>query len=157
MSIMFGRIRGQFHLPVSSFNLTPVIDIVFLLIVFFLVVCRFIGAENYPVRVPDRCHFAQQAASTARAVTVSVTKTNSGETIFAVGAEQINAANQTALVEALAAALDHRLKELPAEKREVILRIDRDISFDRAKYALAAASVSKASSLRLATFKEARE
>ena len=33
----------------ASFNMTPIIDIVFLLIIFFLVVCRFIEAENFPV------------------------------------------------------------------------------------------------------------
>ena len=42
------------HPNSGSFNLTPVIDIVFLLILFFLVVCQFIEAENFPVNVPEK-------------------------------------------------------------------------------------------------------
>ena len=41
-------------------SITPMIDVVFLLIIFFLVVCKFIEAENFPVEIPDNCQFAQK-------------------------------------------------------------------------------------------------
>ncbi len=55
------RTTVQFRSPDRSgtFNMTPIIDIVFLLIIFFLVVCQFIEAENFPVAVPDGCEFTQ--------------------------------------------------------------------------------------------------
>ena len=64
-------IAGQFHNPNKSpsFNMTPIIDIVFLLIIFFLVVCQFIEAENFPVTVPDDCEFAQSDSEPGGQVT----------------------------------------------------------------------------------------
>ena len=35
-----------------KFNMTPIIDIVFLLIIFLIVVCQGIDAENFDVAVP---------------------------------------------------------------------------------------------------------
>ena len=36
-----------------TFNMTPVIDIVFLLIIFFVFTFRYITAENFTIIVPD--------------------------------------------------------------------------------------------------------
>ena len=43
---MFSEVFNQFNNTEKSgsFNMTPIIDIVFLLIIFFLVVCQFIEA-----------------------------------------------------------------------------------------------------------------
>ena len=64
---------GQFHSreESGSFNMTPIIDIVFLLIIFFLVVCQFIEAENFPVAVPDGCEFAQSEFEPGEQVTTN--------------------------------------------------------------------------------------
>ena len=50
--------------------------------------------------------------------------------------------------------LDKHLLGLPEDERVVVLRIDRDISYADAQYALAAAAESSASRLRLATLAE---
>ena len=39
----------------SQFNMTPMIDVVFLLIIFFMLVCQFITQENYQLVIPDDC------------------------------------------------------------------------------------------------------
>lgn len=140
--------------------MTPIIDIVFLLIIFFLVVCRFIEAENFPVTVPHGCRFADKSNEPGTAsATVTVMKTTEGGSDFAVGAEKISASDyadtsQTHhIVERLAHLIDFRLSDLPTDNRVVTLRIDADICFDRAQYALAGAAASSATDIQLAVLK----
>ena len=70
-----------------KFNLTPIIDIVFLLIIFLVVVCRQIDAENFEISLPDKCQFAQaQADNSTGLITITVTRDSGGKyIIFAVG------------------------------------------------------------------------
>ena len=44
----------------ESFDMTPIIDVVFLLIIFFMLVCQFIAAEQFQVEVPDQISSAQK-------------------------------------------------------------------------------------------------
>lgn len=160
---MPSRITEQRGRTVQSFNMTPIIDIVFLLIIFFLVVCRFIEAENFPVTVPHGCRFADKTTESGTAsATVTVMKTTEGGSDFAVGAEKIPASDyadtsQTQhIVERLARLIDIRLNDLPADNRVVTLRIDADICFDRTQYALAGAAASSATDIQLAVLKNNR-
>ena len=151
---MPSRITGQFDSGVRSFNMTPIIDIVFLLIIFFLVVCQFIEAENFPVTVPDDCQFARSDPEPgAQVTTVTVMKTTEDETGFAVGSEKISVSGYADIVEKLAKLIDVRLKDLPPERRVVTLRIDKDIYFAEAQYALAAVAASSATDIQLAALK----
>ena len=142
----------------SGLNLTPVIDIVFLLIIFFLVVCQFIEAENFPVSVPDECRFAQSEPEAAAAVTtVTVMRTSDDGVGFAVGSERISASSDgDSLVETLTQLIDIRLSHLPAKGRLVTLRIDKDICFAQAQYALAGIAASSATEIKLAALKNRR-
>ena len=141
----------------GSFNMTPIIDIVFLLIIFFLVVCKFIEAENFPVNVPDNCNYAQSATeSQSGLTTVTVMKTGDEEVGFAVGSQRVTASSRLALVEELADLIDVRLKDSPAGRKIVTLRIDKDIYFSQAQYALAAIAASSATDVQLATMKQKR-
>jgi len=140
-----------------SFNMTPIIDIVFLLIIFFLVVCQFIEAENFPVTVPDGCEFAQSDSEPgAQVTTVTVMKTTGEKIDFAVGSEKITASSYADIVEGLARLIDIRLRNLPPERRVVTLRVDKDICFGEAQYALAAVAQSSATDIQLATLKDKR-
>ena len=139
----------------QSFNMTPIIDIVFLLIIFFLVVCQFIEAENFPVSVPDECRFAESDLERkGQVTTVTAIRTTGERTDFAVGAEKIAGANYADIVEKLTELIDVRLKDLPAENRVVILRIDRDVPFYQAQYALAGVAASCARDIQLAVLKD---
>jgi biopolymer transport protein ExbD len=139
----------------GSFNMTAVIDIVFLLIIFFLVVCQFIEAENYPVAVPDGCQFAQDDARPgARLTTVTVMRTIEGASEFAVGSQKVSTSSYANTAEKLAELIDVRLKDLPPDRRVVTLRIDRDVSFAEAQYALAGIAASTATDIRLAVIKD---
>jgi biopolymer transport protein ExbD len=140
-----------------SFNVTPIIDIVFLLIIFFLVVCQFIEAENFPVDVPEGCEFAQNDVDeAAHLTTVTVMKGDEGGSEFAVGSEKVSVAGYSELVERLAGLIDARLEDLPAERRIVTLRVDKDICFGEAQYALAGIAASRAAEIQLAALKEER-
>ena len=175
---MFFESRGQFDSgkkcaaslfqpgtrPVETgFNMTPIIDIVFLLIIFFLVVCRFIEAENFPVTVPDECRFAADLsdAQTAHAA-VTVMKTPEGRVVFAVGSEKITDLagaldiRMARVVFQMGRLIDGRLKNLPVEQRVVTLRVDKDIDFQHAQYALAGIAASSARDIQLAAFKHTR-
>ncbi|MHC4365903.1 MAG: ExbD/TolR family protein [Planctomycetota bacterium] len=140
-----------------SFNMTAVIDIVFLLMIFFLVVCQFIEAENFPVAVPDGCKFAQSELEPGGQVTtVTVIKTVEGASEFAVGPEKITESGNVNIVDELAELIDVRLKDLPADNRVVTLRIDRSVCFAEAQHALAAVAESTATDIKLAAFKDKR-
>jgi len=75
----------------NCFNMTPIIDIVFLLIIFFLVVCQFIEAENFPVVVPDNCDNAVPAGPTRPQMTTVTVTTIPGSDVclYAVGSTVI--------------------------------------------------------------------
>ena len=154
------KIPDRSNSGVQSFNMTPIIDIVFLLIIFFLVVCQFIEAENFPVTVPDDCRFAQSDTDPGTQVTtVTVMKTTEDDVAFAVGSEKVSAAaypDLIGLADKLAQLIDARLRDLPPEHRIVTLRIDKDICFADAQYALAAVAASSATDIQLAAIKEKR-
>ncbi len=135
--------------------MTGLIDIVFLLIIFFLVVSRFIEAENFDVVVPDGCDFAQSGVEASNPVTtVTVLENDEGKIDFAVNAEKIVASDYGNLVQKLAEMIDDRLADLPCDNRIVTLRIDKDICFSHAQYALAGIAVSSATDIRLAALKD---
>lgn len=152
--MLLSKVRSRFAGDTASFNMTPVIDIVFQLIIFFALVCRFIEAENFEVTVPDSCKFAQkQAQVDAGAATVTVMKTSQGRVEFAVGAEKVSSDFET-MPQKLAQLIDSRMKDMPADERFVTLRVDKTIGFGDAQYALAGIAQSSATEIRLAALKD---
>jgi biopolymer transport protein ExbD len=141
--------------PATSFNMTPVIDIVFQLIIFFALVFKFIEAENFPVVVPDNCQFAQAPLdSQSAATTVTVIKNDGATSDFAVGSEKVAVSNYREVPAKLADLLDQRLKQLPSNNKTVTLRIDKDVPYSQAQFALAGIAKSNANDIRLAVIKE---
>jgi len=143
---------------VEQVNMTPIIDIVFLLIIFFMMVCQFIVAENFQINVPDNCKFAQPKQDQSEEfVTVSIlTSDDTGEPVYAVGAELIAANSPEQVVNALSKAVDARLESLPADNRIICVRADRDVIYRFAQYALAGIARSSATDIQLAALREQR-
>jgi biopolymer transport protein ExbD len=81
-------------------------------------------------------------------------KNDAGISDFAVGAQIAAGADYEEITKKLAILIDSRLKDLPADKRIVTLRIDKDVSYAEAQYALAAIAKSTATDIRLAAFKD---
>ena len=152
---MFLDTRSRFKSDVGSFNMTPIIDIVFLLIIFFLVVCQLIEAENFPVAVPQSCDFAKDnIESQAGDITVTVMKNADDIVDFAVGSEKIPVSNGNSIAQRLAELIDTRLKSMPTSHKVVNLRVDKDICFDKTQYALAGIALSSATNVKLAVIRD---
>ena len=138
----------------QAFNITPIIDIVFLLIIFFLVVCQFVEAENFPVTVPDQCDAAGASVEPGRQpITVTVMKNSAGRISYAVGPDVLSPpADRSAarLTDALKDMIDRSLSNRPQDRRIVTLRVDKDIAYGRAQHALAAIANSTATDVQLA-------
>lgn len=154
--MLLSKVRSRFAGDTASFNMTPVIDIVFQLIIFFALVCKFIEAENFEVAVPDRCKFAQkQEQVDTGAITITVMKTAENNVEFAVGAEKISS-DFEAMPRKLAQLIDSRMKDVPANERLITLRVDKNVSYDQAQYALAGIAASSAVDIKLAVLKGSR-
>ena len=153
---MLIKTDSRFTREPAGFNMTPIIDVVFLLIIFFMLICQFIVAENFPVDVPDNCTFAQNNSETGpQLTTVTVMKTQADSSVtFAVGSEKITAKNSDLLVDRLAEAIDSQLENMPASEKLVCLRIDKEVCYADSQYALAAIANSSATKIQLAALKE---
>lgn len=136
----------------EGFNMTPIIDVVFLLIIFFMLVCQFIVAENYDVTVPDEISSAHDERAEEKPTTVTVMLEENGQVAYAVGSERFDS-NTKGLSEAIAERIDAQLGELTAEKRTVSLRIDKDVDYRHSQYALAGISKSIATKIKMAVTK----
>jgi biopolymer transport protein ExbD len=142
--------------PMTSFNMTPVIDIVFLLIIFFALVFKFIEAENFPVTVPDSCGFAQNQVEQTAPTTITVIKGDSGMSDFAVGSDKVLAANYNEIPSKLADLINKRLTTITNDKT-ITLRIDKNVPYSQAQFALAGIAKSSATDIRLAVIKEQQQ
>ena len=138
-----------------AFNMTPIIDVVFLLIIFFMLVCQFIVSENFEVTVPDKITAAKHpAAQTEQLTTVTVLLDEEGKVNYAVGANILPDLKPQNISFAIAAEIDTQLATLPKEKRVVSLRSDKQVLFKDTKYALAGISQSTATDIKWAAIKQ---
>jgi biopolymer transport protein ExbD len=145
------RYRGT----VQTLNVIPFVDILFLLIVFFSLMGQILETEAPAVLLPDGCDFAvAEDQMGSQVATVTLTRNEQGRSDFAVGAEKVTGADYEEISGRLAGLIDSCLKDLPADKRIVTLRIDKDIPYAEAQYALAAVAKSTATDIRLAALKE---
>ena len=136
-------------------NLTPIIDIVFLLIIFFMIVCSFIAAENFDVTVPDKISTAQHVdLDGPKSTTVSVMIEEDGGIAYAVGAKKMTATGGDDLSGEIAEAIDQQLESLDEDEKIVSLRIDKDVPYRCSQHALAAVSRSSATDIMLAVIKD---
>lgn len=134
----------------AEFNMTGVIDVVFLLIIFFMLVCQFIVAENFEVAVPDQIDKAQSFDSRSEQMTtVTVFYNEDGLVEYAVGAEKVGVKSGFDISEMISEKIDIQLNNLKPEERAVCLRIDKDICYEDSQYALAGISLSSAREIKL--------
>jgi len=134
----------------DRFNMTPVIDIVFLLIIFFMIVCQFIVAENFQVDVPNDISSAQRSQQDdQKTTTVTVMADEKGQIAYAVGSQIIALSAKETVEDQITAEIDIQLTNLPEQKRVVALRIDKDIPFKDSRSALAGIAQSTATDIKL--------
>jgi biopolymer transport protein ExbD len=134
-------------------NVIPFVDILFLLIIFFILASRFAASEAFTVQVPDAIEQARVAKTSEGSATITL-MSSSGVTTCAIGSEVIPSLDKTVLVEKLSSALDQRLEFFPPDKRIVALRIDKHVPYKDTQYILAAVARSKASAVHLVAIRE---
>lgn len=141
------------HLPLSSrtqigFDMTPIIDVVFLLIIFFMLVCQFSASEYVEAQLPDKIASASPAGEPSESAAVSITFL--GEDIrYAVGADVMETTDPKLLEKMICSAINSRLAE-SAGLRTVALRCDKRIPFENVRPALEAIAQSRAEKIQWA-------
>ena len=141
----------------GRFDMTPIIDIVFLLIIFFMIVCKFIVAENFEVEVPDEISSAVKAETgKQKTTTVTVMFSEDGIVDYAVGLELIPRNKNLDISKRIAEMIDRQLKKSKdGEGSEVVsLRIDKEVPFKYSKHALEGVSRSNAADMKLLVIKQ---
>ncbi len=138
----------------GGFNMTPVIDIVFLLIIFFMIVCQFIVAENFHVRVPDDISSGLRSDDLEDKTTTVTVMLSGGGVSYAVGSEVIAFSQGEIIAEVIAKAIDRQLTNLPMDRRVVALRVDRGVVFKDSQHAIAGISDSSATDIKLSVIRE---
>jgi biopolymer transport protein ExbD len=135
-------------------NMIPTIDILFQLVIFFILVCRFSVFEQFPVPLPDKCAYAKPPQDDQRnIVTVTVMKTSDDQLECAVGDRRLYETDDKAMAVRIAHVLNEKLENAASGRRTVCLRIAKDIPFEKTQYALAAVAQSTATDIQIAVLK----
>jgi len=165
---------SRFHSE-AQFNMTAMIDVVFLLIIFFMLICQFIGQENYRLLIPDNCAGAiipNQADDGKITVSVFPTfsdrpKSSTGEVDFSELSVRyairshifdpfseiyVNQPDRLLTDMARQITLQSRRRSNPL----VYLRADRDLSYYQVQQALLALAEAGVTRLELAAFRSAQ-
>jgi len=148
----------------EPFNLTAMIDVVFLLIIFFMLVCQFIAQENYKLVIPDDCAGAVVVEKLdENAVTVSVFGRDgrTDDVVYAVRAKTFDP-QDTAYRADEALLLSDMAKQISVEtdkKSEglVHLRADKGLKYRDVQKALQALSQAGVQRVQLAAFRNRQE
>jgi len=126
-----GRIRGS-HIP----NLTPLIDIVFLLLVFFMLTAHFVREEAFTIDLPD----AESSIELNEKKPIEIT----------VGADgRLNLSGKDTTIGSLTNELSKLLKS--SEKRSVTIRGDKGVPLGMAVSIFDAARKAGAESVDIIT------
>ena len=134
--------RGSFE--GESFDMTPIIDVVFLLIIFFMLVCPFIAAEQFTVQVPDAIASARPPDSAGRGpVTITVMADAEGA-VYAIGPQTLGDVSGADLAHLVRGEIDRLLSESRTDEKMVRLRCDKSVTFGQVKHILSGISKSSA-------------
>jgi len=152
-------------------NITPMIDVVFLLIIFFMLICRFISSENYKLVIPDQCQNAlpsEDASSNPLTVSVfpkssmegnsnAVHVASNSDILYAVRSSIVDPGqplyqqSPDALQEDLAAEIIHNIRNKP--ESVVHLRADKDLTYGQVQVLLQSLAQAKIQKVRLAAIR----
>ena len=142
-----------------QFNMTSMIDVVFLLIIFFMLVCQFIVQENYDLDIPDNVPGAVVPDQPDKnAITVSVFHGSSATDVkYAVRSRQFDPAvppyknNPHQLITDMAEEIKVEAKKKIGDL--VYLRADKSLTYGQVHKALLALSQAGASRIQLAAYR----
>ena len=135
--------------------MTPIIDVVFLLIIFFMLVCQFIAAEQFQVEVPDQINSAQRVEPQKdEPLTITIIPGENDKVVCAIGSEKLGDVKGKDLALLIQSAVDQALLKKNIPDETVRLRCDKSVTFGQVKYILSGISKSHAASLDWAVLAE---
>ena len=148
--------RRRFGSSDLQFNMTAMIDVVLLLVIFFMLICQFITRENFILNLPDNVTAAlAPQRNDPSAITVSVFYApDSKNVLYAVRAKSFDPLsavylqNENQLTDDLAAAIALETKQKPQSL--VHLRADKDLNYQDVQPALLALAKAGVTTLRFA-------
>jgi len=156
------QVRSRFHSE-PQFNMTPMIDVVFLLIIFFMLICQYIVRENYKLVIPDDCAAAVVPDHLDHnAITVSVfPQTPAGqpdsEVCYAIRTIEYDP-RQDAYRRQPGRLIEDMARQIAVEARRkedalIYLRADKDLSYGQVQKALLALSRAQIRKVQVAAFR----
>jgi biopolymer transport protein ExbD len=132
----------------ETFDMTPIIDVVFLLIIFFMLVAQFIVADQYKISVPDEIKTARaQDAEKNMPLTITVMSDPKQGMTCVVGEEKLAAVGGKDMKMLIVSSINDYLAKNKSAEKTVRLRCDRSVPFGQVKYILAGISQSRAENL----------
>lgn len=132
----------------ETFDMTPIIDVVFLLIIFFMLVAQFIVAEQYKVKVPGEIATAHtQDTEEDRPLTITVMPDQEQGVVCVVGSEKLASVQSKDMKSLITSVINDYLKDHKQADKTVRLRCDRSVPFGQVKYILSGISQSRAENL----------
>ena len=142
--------------PTSLPNMIPTIDILFQLVIFFMLACQFAVMEQFPIPLPDNCASADTSTKNDNTIAVSLLPSKvKNEFTLAVGAEKIATGDGKELAEQLLFTLDKRASVSPSSEMVISLRLPKDLPFEHAKHILEAiAANEKVARVQMAVLRE---
>ena len=132
----------------ETFDMTPIIDVVFLLIIFFMLVAQFIVAEKYKVKVPGEIATAHtQDNEEDRPLTITVMPDQEQGVLCVVGSEKLASVQSKDMKSLITSVINDYLKDHKQADKTVRLRCDQSVPFGQVKYILSGISQSRAENL----------
>ena len=133
---------------VETFDMTPIIDVVFLLIIFFMLVAQFIVVEQYKVKVPGEIATAHtQDTEKDRPLTITVMPDQEQGAVCVVGSEKLASVQNKDMKSLITSVINDYLKDHKQADKTVRLRCDQSVPFGQVKYILSGISQSRAENL----------
>ena len=139
-----------------SINLTPIIDVVFLLIVFFVVVFQFIKESPGGVELPENCNFADKM-EVEGSVNYILSVGGGAEGGLCITVEEEVLEGQAELIAGEVAGLINKKLGDGDIKSVLTVRIDKNVPYSQAQYILKAISESNAENVQLAVLGESAD
>jgi biopolymer transport protein ExbD len=152
---MLNNRNKRLSFDAEAFDMTPIIDVVFLLIIFFMLVCQFIAAEKFQVQVPDNIESARSGELQEKGPpTITVMAGADGRAVYAVDSTKLGYLEGKDLAELIRLEIDRSPAVQASTEKTIRLRCDKTITFGEVKHILSGISKSTAETVDWAVLGE---
>lgn len=140
--------------------MTPMIDVIFLLIVFFMLICQFISQDFERLSVPDNCDtVADEAVDANSDIVIQVCSSAGGDIVYTVGNRDFTDSSQGSDTAKLVSDISQYLREISRAKKMPVVRLRGDgrLACTQVRPAIKAVANAGLADIRFAAFKDAQK